>query len=154
MRVTYTNEFRCSANHLWRFLDEPELQKRWMKGVLDNQPTSEGPPGVGSTFRMKIQEGRKAADYDGKITAYDRPRHLAVDLSGGNFPAGMVVHVDYRLSEENGSTSLDYVAEMTSCSRMPWYMRLLMPLGKVFMKLQLRSFMKTLKRLAESPEFS
>ncbi len=151
MRVCYSSEFGCSAERLWRFIEEPELQKQWMKGVLENHPTSEGPPGVGSTFRMKIQEGRKAADYDGKITAYDRPRHMAVDLSGGNFPAGMVVRADYRLSEQNAGTRLDYVCEMIMGRKPAWWMRVLMPLGMIFMKLQIRGFMKTLKRLAESP---
>jgi carbon monoxide dehydrogenase subunit G len=152
MRFTYSNDFACSQERLWRFLEEPELQKQWMKGVLENQPTSEGPRGVGSTFRMKIQEGRKVADYDGKVTAYDKPRQLAVDLSGGNFPAGMVVRVDYQLTPNQGGTHLDYVAEMVMGCKPPWWMRLMMPLGKIFMRLQLRGFMKTLKRLAESPE--
>src|SRR5262245_29571123 len=78
MRTCYTGEFGCTPQRLWRFLEEPELQKQWMKGLLDNQQTSEGPPGVGSTFRMKIKEGSRVADYDGKITAYDPPRQLAV----------------------------------------------------------------------------
>jgi len=151
MRVCYTNDVGCQPDHLWKFLEEPELQKQWMKGVLENQPTSDGPPGVGSTFRMKIQEGGKVADYDGTITAYDKPRRLAVDLSGGNFPCGTVVRVDYQLSEANGGTRLDYVAEMVAGQGLPWWMRLMLPIGKVFMKMQLRGFMKKLKSLAEAP---
>ena len=93
MRTCYTGEFVCAPERLWRFLEEPELQKQWMKGLLENQQTSEGPPGVGSTFRMKIKEGSRIGDYDGKITAYDPPRQLAVDLSGGGFPAGCCMRV-------------------------------------------------------------
>jgi uncharacterized protein YndB with AHSA1/START domain len=150
MRVCYTNEIACSPDHLWKFLEEPDLQKQWMKGLLDNQRTTDGPPGIGSTFRMKIQEGGKPADYDGTITAYDKPKHMAVDLTGGNFPCGMIVRVDYQLSEQNGGTRLEYVAEMAG-SKPPWWIRLMLPLGKVFMKLQLRGFMKKLKSLAEAP---
>ena len=151
MRATFAQDFVCSPERLWRCIEEPELQKQWMKGMLDNKQTSAGPKGVGSTFRMKIQEGGKVADYDGTVTAYDRPRHMAVELSGGNFPAGMVVHVDYRLTEQNGGTHLDYIAEMGSGGKLPWWMRLMMPIGKIFMKMQLRGFMKSLKRLAENP---
>lgn len=150
MRVTFAQECDCTPERLWRCIEEPELQKQWMKGLLDNHLTSAGPRGVGSTFRMKIQEGRKAADYDGKVTAYDRPWHMAVEFWGGNFPPGMAVRVDYRLSEQSGRTLLDYSAEMAAGCKLPWWMRLMMPIGKIFMKMQLRGFMKSLKRLAES----
>jgi len=151
MRVTFAQDFVCPPDRLWHCIEDPELQKQWMKGMLDNQQTSAGPKGVGSTFRMKIQEGGKVADYDGKVTAYDRPRHMAVELCGGNFPAGMVVNVDYRLTEQNGGTHLDYIAAMGQGCKLPWWMRLMMPIGKIFMKMQLRGFMKSLKRLAENP---
>jgi uncharacterized protein YndB with AHSA1/START domain len=151
MRVTYSDDFACPAERLWLFIEEPDLQKQWMKGLLDNHSTSAGPKGVGSTFRMKIQEGGKVADYDGKVTAHEKPRHLGVDMWGGNFPTGMVIHVDYRLAEQNGGTHLDYAVDTTMCKKPPLWMRLMMPLGKIFMKMQLRGFMKTLKRLVEQP---
>src|SRR5436190_11509544 len=108
MHVTFAHDFACSPDRLWRFIEEPELQKQWMKGLQDNQQTSAGPTGVGSTFRMTIKEGGKVADYDGTLTAYDPPRHLAVEMTGKNFPGGMVLHVDYRLTAQNGGTHLDY----------------------------------------------
>jgi uncharacterized protein YndB with AHSA1/START domain len=151
MEVTYQDDFACPPERLWRFIEEPELQKQWMKGLQDNQQTSAGPNGLGSTFRMKIKEGGKVADYDGKVTAYDPPRHLAVEMTGGQLPPGSLLRVDYRLTAQNGATHLDYVAGMDMTNPLPWWMRLMMPLGKIFMKMQLRGFMKTLKRFAEQP---
>jgi carbon monoxide dehydrogenase subunit G len=152
MRTCWTGEFACKPERLWKFIEEPELQKQWMKGLQDNQRTSDGPPGVGSTFRMKIKEGSKVADYDGKISAYDPPRHLAVDLSGGNFPAGMVCHVAYELTDLQGRTRLDYETEIKCQGKMPLWMRLLMPIFKIFGAMQLKSFMRALKKLVEQPE--
>ena len=146
MRIAKTVEIACAPEQLWPFLDEPEKQKRWMKGLLANEQT--GPRGVGSTFRMTIQEGRKAAEYQGEVTAYDPPRHLAVRFGGGAFPKGMCMHVDYRLVPQVGRTRLDYVAEAGG-ARLPWVFRLLMPLLQLFSRLQLNSFLRTLKRLAE-----
>src|SRR5262245_61964711 len=150
MRVEHTAQFRCTPQHLWPFLEEPERQKQWMKGLLENRRTEEGPPGVGSKFRMKIKEGFKVAEYDGEVTGYDPPRHLGVRLWGGGFPEGMAMRVDYRLSEVDGGTRMDYVAQTESAKPLPWWMRLLMPLFKVFGKMQLKGFLKTLKRLAEA----
>jgi carbon monoxide dehydrogenase subunit G len=142
-------EVACAPAHLWKFIYEPERQKLWMKGMLENRPTSEGPTRVGSTFHMRIKEGTKSADYDGEVTAYDPPKHLGIRFWGGTFPKGMKMRADYRLTDLGGRTRLDYVAEVDSEKKPPFLMRLLMPLFLLFGKLQLRSFMKTLKRLAE-----
>jgi hypothetical protein len=152
MRIIHTTWFNCPAARLWPFLDEPERQKLWLKGLLSNELTSEGPVRPGSTFRMCIQEGRKVGTYDGEITAHEPPRHLGLRFWGGALPAGLTMQVDYRLSEEGGRTRLDYEANMEG--RCGFFLRLLLPLVKVFSKMQLRSFLKTLKRLAEAPERS
>jgi carbon monoxide dehydrogenase subunit G len=145
MRIARTLEIACAPEQLWPFLDEPEKQKLWMKGLLENEQA--GPRGVGSTFRLTIREGRKAEEYQGEVTAYDPPRHLAVRLGGGAMK-GMSMQVDYRLAPLDGGTRLDYVAEAdTAC--LPWVYKLLMPLVQLFGRFQLRGFLRTLKRLAE-----
>src|SRR5262249_55132243 len=149
MEIPYRMEVACPPERLWAFIEEPERQKQWMKGLQENRPTSEGPARVGSTFRMKIKEGSKVGDYDGEVTAHDRPRHLGVRFWGGPFPKGMAMRVDYHLTDLGGATRLDYLARMECEDRLPLFMRLLLPLAKVFSRWQLRGFMQTLKRLAE-----
>jgi hypothetical protein len=150
MRIVYTGQFRCPIDTLWRHISEPELQKKWMKGLLENRPTSDGPPRPGSTFTMKIQEGPKASEYQGEVIAHEAPDHLAIRFWGGCFPADLVMRVDYRLSEAGGQTRLDYVAQREK-GQCPFWMRLLLPLMVVFSKMQLRNFMKKLKGLVEPP---
>ena len=148
MRIAVTEVFACSPETLWAHIAEPEKQKLWMKGLLSNEPTSPGPRGVGSTFRMRIQEGRKAADYDGEVTAYDAPRHMGVVLWGGNFPKGMKVRVEYRLTPEGATTRLDYAcnAEMPNAGLL---MKLMGVIFRLFGKLQLRGFMRALRKQVE-----
>jgi uncharacterized protein YndB with AHSA1/START domain len=150
MRMEYHAEFACTPEKLWPFLEEPEKQKLWMKGLLENRLTSDGPARPGSTFAMKIKEGGSVSDYAGEITALERPRHLGIRFWGGCFPNNTVMRVDYRLADLRGRTRLDYVAEMEG-GQMGFFMRLMMPLFKLFGRLQLRSFMRTLKKLAEAP---
>jgi hypothetical protein len=151
MNINHTAWFDCPALRLWPFLDEPERQKLWLKGLLSNELTSAGPVRAGSTFHMRIKEGRKVGEYDGEITAHEPPRHLGLRFWGGGLK-GLVMQVDYRLSEEGGRTRLDYAAKFEG--RCGLLLRLLLPLLRLFGKMQLRSFFKTLKRLAEAPERS
>lgn len=150
MQIPYTCEIACTPERLWIFLYEPEQQKLWMRGLLENKATSDGPTKVGSTFHMCIKEGRKASDYDGEVTAYDPPRHLGICFWGGSFGPHMKMQVDYRLTDLGGRTRLDYLAGCNT-EKLPRFVRLMMPLAKIFGRLQLRGFMKTLKRLAEAP---
>jgi uncharacterized protein YndB with AHSA1/START domain len=82
MQIKETAHFNCPREVLWRYIEEPAKQKLWMKGLLSNESTSPGRTGVGSTFRMVIQEGRKPATYEGDVTAYDRPRRLEIRFWG------------------------------------------------------------------------
>jgi uncharacterized protein YndB with AHSA1/START domain len=150
MQIKETAYFNCPREVLWRYIEEPDRQKLWMKGLLSNQSTSPGRTGVGSTFRMVIQEGRKPATYEGEVTAHDRPRRLEIRFWGGGFPAGMIVRVDYQLSKVGAQTRLDYTSTVEG-KRLGLLMRTLFVLFKVVCRMQLRSFFRKLKALVEAP---
>jgi carbon monoxide dehydrogenase subunit G len=150
MRMQETVVFSCSPERLWSHIEEPEKQKQWMKGVLSNESTSPGREGVGSTFRMRIKEGRSVATYDGEVTAHDKPRRLEVRMWGGNFPKGMVIRADYVLSAVEAGTRLDYTCAMEG-KRPGFFLRVMMPLFMIFARMQLRGFLRTLKQLVETP---
>jgi carbon monoxide dehydrogenase subunit G len=150
MRMQETVVFNCSQERLWGHIEEPEKQKQWMKGLLSNESTSPGRDGVGSTFRMQIKEGRSVATYDGEVTTHDKPRRLEVRMWGGNFPGGMAMRVDYVLTAVEAGTRLDYTCEMEG-KRPGFFLRLMMPLFMIFGRMQLRGFLRTLKRLVETP---
>lgn len=146
MRTAYSIEIGCSPAHLWPYLEEPERQKLWMKGLLDNVATSAQQTGVGATFKMKIKEGGKIAEYFGDVLKYERNKLLGIKLWGGNLK-NMEVFVDYTLIDLNGRTQLEYLATMEIDGLI---MKIFSPLFKAFSLMQLKSFFKTLKQLAES----
>ena len=148
MQTHHTVIIDCPPEQLWRWIEDPERQKQWMKGLLENVSTSEGPPRVGSTFRLTIQEGRRVAEYDGEITNYAPYRHLGVRFWGEALK-GIEMSADYKLQNLGLRTRLDYVAT-TDTSGTTFLMKLLAPLFKVFGAIQLKAFMKTLKHLAEA----
>jgi carbon monoxide dehydrogenase subunit G len=149
MQFKETTLFHCSRECLWSYIEEPDKQKQWMKGLISNESTNPGYKGVGSTFRMVIQEGRKQATYDGDVTVHDKPSRLEIRFWGGNFPRGMLMRVDYVLREEAGQTRLDYTC--TAEGKVGFFMRVMFVLMKIFCRAQIRSFFRTLRTLVESP---
>lgn len=147
--IAYERTFLCSPDKLWPYLEDPDKIVQWMKGVVEDRPTSPGPTGVGSTFLMRIKEGRKVNDYHGRITAYEKQKHMAIVMWGGCLPQGAEIAVDYKLHDVGGRTRVDYV-----CGFEPkgFFMRLMSPLFLVMGKMQVKSFFKKLAELVEAPE--
>jgi hypothetical protein len=149
MHVEYRAEFRCTPWQLWSFLDDAERQKLWLTTLVEFAPTSQLPRAVGTTFDMRVREGRRISHYEGRINAYDPPRHLGVSFWGGSVPRGVAMSVDYRLADLGSKTRLEYCSEVnTESLRGP--IKLALPIARVFSFFQIRYFMRNLKRLAEA----
>ena len=149
MHIEYRDEIRCPVALLWPFIDNVEKQRLWLTTLIDVTPTSPVERAVGSTFDMRVREGRKISHYEGRINAYDPPRHLGVAFWGGRFGPGLVMKVDYRLADLGHRTRLEYYAEIDTAS-LSGPVKLTIPIARVFAFFQLRYFMRNLKRLAEA----
>lgn len=149
MRIEYRTEMRCTPWQLWPFLDTVEKQKQWLTTLIEIVPTSENPRAVGSTFDLRVREGRRISHYEGRLNSYDPPRHLGVSMWGGAFPRGIVMRVDYRVAEIPTGCRLEYYAHINT-EELAAPFRLAMPVARVFTFFQLRSFMTNLTRLAEA----
>lgn len=148
MKAELKIDIACTPDHLWPWIEEPEKQKQWMEGLLENNPTTDGPTHAGSTFEMKIKEGRKVSTYDGQVIAYDRPNHMAVMMSGEAL-RGVTLAADYRLEDLGGGTRLHYTVTSDS-SQAGFMMKLMEPMFALFGKSQARRFLNTLKQRAEA----
>jgi carbon monoxide dehydrogenase subunit G len=148
MRIEHRMEVACSPEHLWLYLEEPEKQKLWMKGVLSNESAEKGPTRVGSRSIMKIKEGGKVASYNIEVLRYEPHKHMGIKMWGGSF-GEMEAFVDYTLTDLKGRTRLAYLFTAKPKS---FLMKLLAALFQWFSVMQLKSFFKTLKSLAEAPQ--
>ncbi len=149
MRIEYRIEVRCTPRQLWQFLDDAERQRQWLTTLVDIVPTSPNQRSVGSTFDLRVREGRRISQYEGRINAYDPPRHMCVSFWGGSFRPGMMMRVDYRIADLNGYCRLEYAAEI-DLAELRGPIKLAIPLARVFTFFQVRYFMRNLKRLAEA----
>jgi uncharacterized protein YndB with AHSA1/START domain len=149
MHVEYRAEFRCTPRQLWPYLNEPEKLKLWLTTLVDLVPTSKRMRAVGTTFDMQVREGRRIAQYEGRIHAYSPPRHLGASFWKGTFSPGVVMKVDYRLADLGNRTRLEYYAEINT-EDLPGRLKLAIPIARIFTFFQLRYLMRNLKRVVEA----
>lgn len=145
MTITYSQEIQAPIDRVFDLIDDDQKLKLWMDG-LEETIYPEGldrEQAVGATFKQRIREGGRVVEYDGEVTAYDRPHHLGVRIGNESFS----VLVDYRLTAVDGGTRLDYAAEMVYAS---WFTRLVGGLFGWFTRRILNNQMAKLKAVAES----
>jgi carbon monoxide dehydrogenase subunit G len=146
MKMTMTQMIQCSPEALWPWLDDPERCKQWMKGLIEVRPTCSGPRRKGYTAVLVIQEGGKPAEYEETILEYERARRFKLRMVGGCLK-NAAIEVDYKLEDLGGRTQLEYEF---SCESQSFFLKLLGPLLGVFARMQVKSFFKNLKKLAEN----
>ena len=108
MVVRHRLEIEAPIGRVFALVDDPQKIKLWMHGLEETvyrTPRSKANP-VGTRFTQRIRRGRQVAEYDGEVTAYDKPRHLAVRMGNEKF----AFDVDYRLRDLGDRTQLDYTA--------------------------------------------
>jgi uncharacterized protein YndB with AHSA1/START domain len=145
MSYTFSMHVNAPPDKVFGIIDDPEQLKRWCEGVEETIYVTPKDPvnPVGTKFKQKIREGGQVQEYDGEVTAYDRPRHLGVCISNPHF----AVQVDYRLAAEEGGSRLDYSADF-QCRSM--FMRVMLFLFGWYTRRILRRQMAKLKELAET----
>jgi carbon monoxide dehydrogenase subunit G len=144
MRYVYTLEITAPVEKVFDLIQDPQKHKLWLQGVEETRYVGDYDPErpVGARFVQKIREGRRVKDYDGEVTAFERPRHLGIRLYGKQFS----VQVDYRLAPQGRGTHLDYAADIT-CGH--WIIRVMGFLFGWLCRGILARQMKALKALAE-----
>ena len=146
MATRYTLDLDVPIETAFDVVEDPEKIKLWAEGVEEiiyPDGRDEQNP-VGTRFKQRIREGGRVEEYEGVVTAYDRPRHLGISLGNKQF----TVAVEYRFTPISASsTRLDFSDELTYHTPIA---RLMGTLFGWFANRILRKQMKKLKAVAES----
>ncbi|MFI4859134.1 MAG: SRPBCC family protein [Phycisphaerales bacterium JB063] len=148
MPIATSTHIHAPIQTVWAHIEDPELQKQWMHGLISNELVGGERGTVGAEFKMLIKEGGKTQSYDGVLTACDAPHHLTVKFWGGCFKSDMKAEADYKLREADGGTRLDYSCDFVG--EMGLFMKLLMPVFVLMGKMHMKKMMKSLKQHAEA----
>lgn len=147
MKIQRQITLAANSEEIWTWLTQFEKIQIWNPSMIEEKPISTGKPRVGHTSEILIQEGSQKNWYRSEIKAYQPFSHLAIRLSGGNLGA-TPMHVDYRLQENNGSVTLDY---LSTWQPKGFRLKLLHPLINMMAGRNATQSLATLKAKVESP---
>jgi uncharacterized protein YndB with AHSA1/START domain len=106
MAIVRRLEIHAPIEHVFELVHNPENLPRWMDGLESTEYVGGADPDnpVGTRFKQRIRQGGRTMEYDGEVTAYEKPHHLAVSVGNSRF----AMHVDYRFTENGEGAVLDY----------------------------------------------
>ena len=125
---------------IWDYIVDVSNDTQWRGGVIDAQWISDLPHGVGSTG-LHIIEG--IGDWPWKATAFEEPRIMAWEVTGGRFPGG---HGAYRIEPEGDGSLVTIEARL----KRSVIMRLLMLVLKGRIRRQNAIDLEKLKTILEA----
>ncbi len=146
MHIERTIQIRQPAEDLWAWLTETERVQRWNPSIISDEPTTPGPPGVGTRTRMKLREGSRIVDYETELTAYEPATAVALEMRGGNLGVSPM-HIRYDLTSNHQGTELRYRARWRPRGLM---LRLMSPMIGVMARRECNRSLARLKEIAEA----
>ena len=107
MRNRIQIEIDAPPERVFYWLEDGERVMQWAKGVVENEDLEVTDAKVGSTFRQVYEENGRRMEFQGRCTAFEQDRRLAVQMTSRMFD----LEVDYRLEDLGGRTRLTQESE-------------------------------------------
>jgi len=127
---------------VFAFVGNIENNPQWQSSVLESRATSEGPIGVGTTYRYVSQLLGRRIETDGEITEYEPNRKYSFKSTSGPFP----IEGGFTLEAAEGGTKVTLAAE----AEVGGFFKLAEPLVIRMMKRQFEADVGNLKDLLEA----
>ncbi len=145
MNIVCSIEIDAPMSKVFEVLNDSDKHKFWLEGLEETirEPGYDPKHPVGSTFTQKIRDGKKLDVYDGQVVAYEKPKHLGVQVSNG----GMTANVDYRLKSLKKKTQLEFTSNLQFKSLA---FKLLVNLSQPILRGIIEKQLKSLKELVEA----
>jgi len=137
-------EVNRPAEHVFRYLTEPEKVKAWVSWLVEIRSTGQG-LGAKDTWIMEDPNANgERVSMDAPVVEWDSPRAITVDITS---PMGFTGKQTYRLVPlGDGRTRLEADGRFEYG---PWYWQLLEPLVTPEAQKKLEGDLARLKQLAE-----
>lgn len=134
------------VEEVFAFVSDPTNDVKWHSTLLRAWRTSEGPIGLGSTFKWDAKFlGRREADVE--ITTYEPNRAVATLVKSG----WMQVVVTYLVAPENGATRITRRTDVPLPRLLRWLEPLVRPIARPFANKDNRDHLRDLKEALELP---
>jgi len=145
MKIVCSIEIHAPISKVFEVLNDADQHKLWLEGLEETirEPGYDPEDPVGSTFIQKIRDGKRLDVYQGEVVAYEKPKHLGVQVSNG----GMTAKVDYRLKALKKKTRVEFTSDLQFKSLA---FKLLVNLSQPILKGIIEKQLKSLKELVEA----
>lgn len=146
MRVTLRFLIDCAPEHLWSFFGDTEKLALWVPGFESIEITSPPPHGAGSTYDMRMREGKRVVTYHGKTLVWEPGVRIAETITGGRFKSGQALYTEHRFRAVGDKAELVYEQDF----EVRGMTRLLAPLFWFFGRIYAKRMFARLKTVAEA----
>jgi carbon monoxide dehydrogenase subunit G len=107
---------RGEPQTVFRFIETPELAKRWQPDVAEYEITRATVGVVGTEFREVLRSATGSIEMRGRITAYAKNALMEFDVAG----TGIRVRTRYGVNPAPQGTRLDVDADIHVGGRLSW----------------------------------
>jgi uncharacterized protein YndB with AHSA1/START domain len=105
-----TVEIARPAAQVWRHMEDPALSRKWMSGIIEMTPLTEGGLRVGARERLVIAvDADERMVMESEFTRIEKPHRLELTIqSGADADVTFIEHVIYTLDEQDGRTKVAF----------------------------------------------
>ena len=114
-------ESRLGIDEAFAFVADFANAERWDPGVAESVRLDDGPPRVGTRYRLGVRMGGRVAPMEYEITRFEAPNRVVLEGRG----SGVRAVDDIRFIQTTTGTRIEYVADI----RLQGLLRLLAPLA-------------------------
>jgi carbon monoxide dehydrogenase subunit G len=107
MNIETKNTINRPLDQVWSHIADVENWAKWQEGVEQVEITSQGPIGVGSTYKMVSQIWGRKVETENEITEYDSKKAISFRSISGPFP----INGHITLEPHDGATRINFSAE-------------------------------------------
>ena len=149
MKASATLLIDKPISEVWDFVADIRNMDKWVNGVSDPTPTSQGEWGVGSTFTSGYTYAGKTHTVAYEITGFDPPNRISMRSTAGPFPFEGCTEL---LEEKDGTRLVNTIdAKPTNAFLAVWFAALGVIL-RMMMRIQLRKELLMLRAALEDAE--
>ncbi|MGC5173277.1 SRPBCC family protein [Microbacterium sp. DT81.1] len=138
----FTEHIKRPPRDVFAVIADPREATRFLDNITDSTKLTDGPIGVGSTFRETRVVSGKQSSADLRITEYEPYTHVGVSTAA----EGITVTYQYRLATEGEGTRLDWTCELDADG----LRRMMLPLVAAIMKKEDGDHLQRLKVYIET----
>jgi carbon monoxide dehydrogenase subunit G len=139
----FSEHIARSPREVFEVLSNPSEATKFLPNIKESKKLTDGPVGVGTTFRETRVVNGKEASADLLVSAYEPPTRVGISTEA----EGIKVSYRYDLAPENSGTRLKWVCELEAGG----LRRMMLPMVAAIMKKEDGDHLQKLKAYLETP---